>query len=46
MLLNARQQFVRVVLVIAFVAILAFSLQGAVFFNQTAAASTHPFTYT
>jgi hypothetical protein len=42
MLLNARQSFVRTVLIAAAVLLLALSIQGAVLFDQTTSAGLSP----
>lgn len=42
MMLNARQSFVRTILIAAAVLLLALSIQGAVLFNQTTSAGLSP----
>lgn len=45
MLQNAREQFVRTVLLVAVVALLALSVQGVVFFNQASSAGFSPYSH-
>ena len=45
MLQNAREQFVRTILLVAVVALLALSVQGVVLFNQGSSASFNPYAH-